>query len=482
MSALRTRIGKLVSTVYGKSPTSPPITPKRNVPKPQKTRRKLSVCGHAEIHSPCVTPNKSLHKELLKIGSPLIGLSHLGLALLRPSSTTTKDCSPKKNVRATATPCKSTENDANDYDDVLGTEDISDSNNYEHVRRRFTFSDAMDSGTESMRCYSESHESELPSGPTSRHSSVLSSISTPGDESSEVGVAPNPEESNADVDLDTPTRKLVLVNGIEALSTKPTVVGKGGFGIVIKAQHKGDRVAAKIISKNKRRRRSIEYSLKGELIAMALDHSSIVKTLGIFGIDDDHTLVIMEYAGQYNLLNILNNNVERISLSRRLWFSIQLANALQFCHQKNIAHLDVKPANIIVGPNDVCKLADFGCSQHVDVLQAPYQSTWPLDGTVAYKAPELLRGNSPTVKADVYSYGVTLWHILLREQPFSGVDPHVIVYKVVSSNTRPSPTTTEDGCNYEYVRLYQACWEGNLELRPTMDDAWHRLIAIAKAP
>lgn len=58
-------------------------------------------------------------------------------------------------------------------------------------------------------------------------------------------------------------------------------------------------------------------------------------------------------------------------------------------------------------------------------------------GTIAYQAPEILQGSVGCAKSDVFSFGVTMWHVLHRTQPYEGLHPHVIAYNVTRVNLRP---------------------------------------------
>lgn len=69
---------------------------------------------------------------------------------------------------------------------------------------------------------------------------------------------------------------------------------------------------------------------------------------------------------------------------------------------------------------------------------SPTQRASLLTGTFAYRAPELLRGEAPGVKADVYSFGVTLWQMESRRNPYAGQDPHAVVFGVVAYHVRPN--------------------------------------------
>lgn len=290
-----------------------------------------------------------------------------------------------------------------------------------------------------------------------------------------------------DLEISSPVKNQLLKGGIDSLAIKPQVLGRGGFGIVILASRGGKRIALKVVQRNPKRRNSIELALRGEKRAMALDHPHLIRTLGV--VDDiadplaDHTyqnaLVFMEFAGSKNLLTVLEDPSEIVSSARRIKFALQLAEALNWCHYKNFLHLDVKPANVIINDQDNCKLGDFGCSRDANEIMGPHHCSI-VEGTIAYKAPELLQKSLPTFKADVYSYGITLWQLLTRKQPFAGLDPHVVVYKVVTWNARPICRDRLRDENLDFAQLYEQCWASKELDRPCMSQVMERLTEMQK--
>ena len=96
-----------------------------------------------------------------------------------------------------------------------------------------------------------------------------------------------------------------------------------------------------------------------------------------------------------------------------------------------------------------------------------------LTGTYAYRAPELLRGETPTAKADIYSFGVTQWQMLSRRRPYENLHQHCVIFGVVANNMRPEQpgdvchTDMVDAC---FRELYCQCWQTAPSDRPTADD------------
>ena len=92
----------------------------------------------------------------------------------------------------------------------------------------------------------------------------------------------------------------------------------------------------------------------------------------------------------------------------------QLFRALSYVHARGILHRDVKPANVLIGDDGVLKLVDFGV-----VAEGLVVAGTPLVGTPAYVAPELIRGDPPEPRSDLYAAGVTLFEAITRTLPFS---------------------------------------------------------------
>lgn len=253
------------------------------------------------------------------------------------------------------------------------------------------------------------------------------------------------------------------------------VLGSGGFGTVYEGKYRGKKVAVKKLHANSRSPRAMLQSFQAETTVMSFSHPNIIKTLAASSTELPLStrMIVMEFAGSKTLRNIINDEKELIDERRRLNFGLHLASALEFIHEREIAHLDVKPANILVDDHDVCKLGDFGCSQIVvegdDNLPASPTYSY-LTGTFAYRAPELLKGEIPTTQADMYSMGICLWQLLTREQPYGSENLYVVVFGVVAYNLRPRVPSTDNQNLKEYENLIERLWQSSPLVRPTASD------------
>ncbi len=164
---------------------------------------------------------------------------------------------------------------------------------------------------------------------------------------------------------------------------------------------------------------SIQLSrLKREARLLAkLDHPNIIKVLDS-GISDEYFYISVEYFPNKNLRELMNE--KQISPEMREKLLIQLMTALAYIHSHTIIHRDIKPENILIGENNVLKLADFGLSVNInDSSLTQHQS---IVGTPAYMSPAQLRGEELSESTDLFSAGIVYYELIMNKNPFLGKD------------------------------------------------------------
>ena len=159
-------------------------------------------------------------------------------------------------------------------------------------------------------------------------------------------------------------------------------LGAGGFGSVYEATYHGVRVAIKQVSRCSKNPRASRRSFWAELNAARLRHANIVRVLAASthpppGFDSLGT-VIMEFGGNITLHQVIygppgcpGDSGMQLGLERCLKYSLDVVSGLLFLHAQSIVHLDLKPANILISEQDVCKIGDFGCSARLEDLRSP---------------------------------------------------------------------------------------------------------------
>ncbi|HKM82969.1 MAG TPA: serine/threonine-protein kinase [Candidatus Acidoferrum sp.] len=113
----------------------------------------------------------------------------------------------------------------------------------------------------------------------------------------------------------------------------------------------------------------------------------------------------------------------------------QTCSALQFAHERNIVHRDVKPANLMLTADDTVKVTDFGTAK---ILQfGTVQQTAHVMGTPSYMSPEQVKGRPVDGRSDIFSIGVMLYEMLTGEKPFPGQSITTVIYKIVNEDPVP---------------------------------------------
>ncbi|XP_053664110.1 proto-oncogene serine/threonine-protein kinase mos-like [Anopheles marshallii] len=262
-----------------------------------------------------------------------------------------------------------------------------------------------------------------------------------------------------EISFDTPNRDRFLRDDFHNKRDSYAILGRGSYGVVIKASYRGRPVAVKILEKRPHRHRCRYDSLLNEANALNLRHDNIVTVLKIVA-GAQYGLVLMERFDGYCLQQLIGHQRnDPIAVQHKLLILCDIISGLCFCHRHNIVHLDVKPQNVIVTVNAtatgastpgapcqqlrkyLCKLCDFGSSMMLDPWQR--NETLVNRGTIRYMAPELLRGQHCTMggfteRADIYSFGVTMWQLDEERFPYEEITCNeVIAYNVVKKGLRP---------------------------------------------
>jgi eukaryotic-like serine/threonine-protein kinase len=142
------------------------------------------------------------------------------------------------------------------------------------------------------------------------------------------------------------------------------------------------------------------------------------------GMAGDTPFLVMDYAPRGTLRQRYPKGT-RLPLVTIMNYIRQIADALQYIHRHQLIHRDIKPHNMLLGPNDEVLLSDFG----IAIVSQSYNPASPafrdFEGTVLYAAPEQLQGK-PRRSSDLYSFGVVVYEWLCGEWPFTGTFEEVV--------------------------------------------------------
>ena len=149
----------------------------------------------------------------------------------------------------------------------------------------------------------------------------------------------------------------------------------------------------------------------------SLNHPHIVRVLE-FGTENNTPFLAMDYAAN-GTLRQLHPRGTRLPLSTVVTYVKQIADALQYVHDQNLVHRDIKPHNMLLGPNYEILLGDFGIAIVSQSIGYQLQKNQEFEGTILYAAPEQIRGR-PRIASDQYALGVVVYEWLTGSCPFYG--------------------------------------------------------------
>ncbi len=200
-------------------------------------------------------------------------------------------------------------------------------------------------------------------------------------------------------------------------------IGHGGMGAVFMAQRADRaferRVAIKMIRQGLDSADVIRKFQHERQILASLDHPYIAHLYDGGTTDDGVPYLVMELVDGSPIDAYCEQR--RLSVTDRLGLFRQVCEAVHYAHQRLVIHRDLKPSNILVQPDGVPKLLDFGIAKLLDGPPG-VEPTLFVAMTPAYASPEQIRGEAITTAADVYSLGVILFRLLTGRSPYPG-DP-----------------------------------------------------------
>src|SRR5271170_2913059 len=211
------------------------------------------------------------------------------------------------------------------------------------------------------------------------------------------------------------------------------LIGAGGMGTVYDVEDTtiGKRYVLKTLHPQLGAREDLARRMQNEARTLArLNHPNIVEvfTAGVTGDDLRLPYYVMERLNGQSLRLVLEKK-GMLDLVHAYHIAIDLLDALDHAHDKGVIHRDVKPDNIFLHRTSagvtLTKLLDFGIVSLLD--SAVQETSGKFMGTLRYAAPEQLRGDLLSPKADVYAAGLVLYEMLAGRGPFDDEgDPHRI--------------------------------------------------------
>ncbi len=249
-------------------------------------------------------------------------------------------------------------------------------------------------------------------------------------------------------------------------------IGEGAFGVIKLGINKltNMKVAIKILGKENIKNKEDWDLIKTEIDIMKISkHPNIINFIDHFE-NSDFIFIVMEYLNSGNLQDYLEKKKFKLSEPIVKNIAFQMAHALQYLHKLGIIHRDFKPHNIMLVSKifDATKLEikimDFGLSKILGTKEKANEGV----GTISYIAPEILMRKPYNKAIDIWSFGVTIYHMLSGELPFCLKNPENMVNTIIQKDLNFSSKFTQK--SLECQNLIKRCLEKMPTNRITIDE------------
>ncbi|KAG7376931.1 hypothetical protein PHYPSEUDO_012541 [Phytophthora pseudosyringae] len=253
-------------------------------------------------------------------------------------------------------------------------------------------------------------------------------------------------------------------------------VGSGRSGSTYSAWWRGTHVAAKVVDSSTNTQALGEELLnefhREVAVVSKLRHPNIVLFLGA-AISPPRYCLVFEFMENGTLTDLIRARRGPIDFFR---LTAEMAMGMNYLHLCSIMHRDLKSGNVLIDSHGTAKISDFGLSC---VLEIGSSSDLTAEtGTYRWMAPEVIRHEPYSSKADVYSFGIVLWELLARDQPFRGLTPIQAAFAVARQQMRPAlPRQTPQ----KIGELIEHCWHHDPARRPDFGAILEALPLVKKS-
>ncbi|KAI8079983.1 kinase-like domain-containing protein [Halteromyces radiatus] len=279
----------------------------------------------------------------------------------------------------------------------------------------------------------------------------------------------NEKEDNTTTLHDAPT-KLQWMRG--------QLIGKGSYGRVYHALNvaAGEWIAVKQVDipttssdRHNQQLHDTADALYREIqLLKDLEHDNIVQYLG-YDVDEEegHINIFLEYVPGGSIASCLSKQ-GKFEESLVSYFTRQILLGLEYLHDRNILHRDIKAGNVLLTHTGTCKITDFGLSKlsGQDKAYDAHGNNSVMRGTVFWMAPEVVSGTNYNAKVDIWSLGCTVIEMLTGKHPWLDMNMLAALYSLGRFEAPPIP----EGIHENAKSFLKQCFTINPEERPTAAD------------
>ncbi|MED6179820.1 Serine/threonine-protein kinase sty46 [Stylosanthes scabra] len=251
-----------------------------------------------------------------------------------------------------------------------------------------------------------------------------------------------------------------------------TQIASGSYGELFKGIYCSQEVAIKIL-KPEHVNSDLQREFVQEVYIMRkVRHKNVVQFIGACT-KPPHLCIVTEFMSGGSVYDYLHKRKGSFKFPTLLKVAIDVAKGMNYLHQHDIIHRDLKAANLLMDENGVVKVADFGVAR----VKAQSGVMTAETGTYRWMAPEVIEHKPYDHKADVFSFGIVLWELLTGKLPYEYLTPLQAAIGVVQKGLRP---TIPKNTHPKFVELLERSWQQDPTLRPDFAEIIEILQQLAK--
>uniref|UniRef100_A0ACD5XYH6 Uncharacterized protein n=1 Tax=Avena sativa TaxID=4498 RepID=A0ACD5XYH6_AVESA len=249
-------------------------------------------------------------------------------------------------------------------------------------------------------------------------------------------------------------------------------VASGSYGDLYRGTYCSQDVAIKVL-KPERVNVDMQREFAQEVYIMRkVRHKNVVQFIGACT-KPPRLCIVTEFMSGGSVYDYLHKHKGAFKLPALVGVAIDVSKGMNYLHQNNIIHRDLKTANLLMDENGMVKVADFGVAR-VKVQSGVMTAE---TGTYRWMAPEVIEHKPYDHKADVFSFGILMWELLTGKIPYEYLTPLQAAVGVVQKGLRP---TIPKNAHAKLAELLQKCWQQDPALRPDFSEILETLQKIAE--
>jgi c-src tyrosine kinase len=218
-----------------------------------------------------------------------------------------------------------------------------------------------------------------------------------------------------------------------------------------------------------------EFQAEAQVMSTLRPHSNVVQFQGVAE-GDGHMYLVTEFCAGGSLYSLLHSSsAPEISRASQVKFCRGIAAAMLHLSSEGLVHRDLASRNVLLSESQLPKVSDFGMSRLTEGAESGGQTASNV-GPLKWMAPESLRDRVYSEKSDVFSFGVVVFEILAREDPYGDTPGFQVATKMATEATRPQLRRCDDTPDLQ--ALIESCMAYEAAQRPRFKDITKTLASI----